>query len=219
VISAHLDVSHIRGVSPKEIHYFGGHRDSATLSEEEIAGYHRYFPRSAEAPLTGEWTPDYMYGPHFAGQLRQAAPEARLLVMLRDPVDRFTSGFARGRRLAADRGIEGAEAEIAARNTDRGMYFAPLSRLIEAFGRDRLLVLQYERCRADYAGELRRTHEFIGLDPHRGFAPPMRDSRERELPEAERARLAQLYAPDVRRLAELLPELDVELWPSVAKLV
>ena len=30
-------------------------------------------------------------------------------------------------------------------------------------------------------------------------------------------RLATLYAPDVRRLAELLPELDVSLWRSVSE--
>jgi hypothetical protein len=49
--------------------------------------------------------------------------------------------------------------------------------------------------------------------------PPQREPRERELPKAERSRLAELYAPDVRKLADLLPELDVELWPNVAPLV
>jgi hypothetical protein len=219
VVTTHPDVSHIRGVHPKEVHYFLGRRDHEILSSEEIAGYHRYFPRSPEAPLVGEWTPDYMYSPAMPGQLRQAAPEARLLVLLRDPVDRFMSGFTRGRRLAAKGGIEGAEDEIAARNTERGMYFEPVARLLDTFGRDRVLVLQYERCRADYPSELRRTHEFLGLDPDRGFAPPRREPRERSLADDERGRLAELYAPDVRRLSELLPDLDIALWPNMAKRV
>ena len=79
-------------------------------------------------------------------------------------------------------------------------------------------LLEYERCLVDYQGELRRTHDFLGLDPDRGHMPPQREPRERELPEAERRRLAELYAPDVRKLAELLPELDVALWPNVAPL-
>jgi hypothetical protein len=31
--------------------------------------------------------------------------------------------------------------------------------------------------------------------------------------------VSELYAPDARRLAVLLPELDFELWPNVAKLI
>jgi hypothetical protein len=219
VVTAHPDVSYVRGLHHKEVNYFWGRRDRAKLSAEEIAGYHRYFPRSREARLVGEWTPDYMYSPVLPQQLQQAAPEARLLVLLRDPVDRFTSGFTRGRRLAAKQGIEGAEDEIASRNMQRGMYFEPVARVLDSFGHDRVLVLQYERCRADYPAELRRTHRFLGLDPERGPAPPQRDPRERSLPDDERGRLAELYAPDVRRLSELLPDLDVSLWPNVAKLV
>jgi hypothetical protein len=219
VITAHPHVSYVRGLHPKEVHYFWGRRDRPKLSAEEIAGYHAYFPRSPEARLVGEWTPDYMYSPALPQQLQQAAPEARLLVLLRDPVDRFMSGFTRGRRLAAKQGIEGAEDEIASRNMERGMYFEPVARLLHTFGRERVLILQYEGCRADYPAELRRTHEFLGLDPDRGHAPPMRDPRERSLPDEERRRLAELYAPEVRRLSELLPELDVTLWPNVAKLV
>ena len=217
-VTAHRDVSYMRGVQPKEVHYFGA-RGDRPLSAQEVADYHRYFPRSPGAPLVGEWTPDYMYSPALPRQLEQAAPDGRLLVLTRDPVDRFVSGYMRGLRLAAARGIAGAETEIASRNTERGMYFDPIARALDAFGRDRLLVLQYERCRADYPGELRRTHEFLGLDPDRGFAPPTRDPRERSLPEDERMRLGELYAPDARRLAELLPELDFELWPNVAKLL
>jgi hypothetical protein len=216
VVTAHRDVSHLRGVQPKEVHYFSARREGP-LSDEEVAGYHRYFPRSPEVPLVGEWTPDYMYIPSLPGQLQQAAPDARLLVMLRDPVDRFVSGNARGRRLAAQDGIAGAEAEIATRNTERGMYFEPVARALGAFGRDRVLVLQYERCRADYDRELRRTHEFLGLDPDRGFAPPIREPRDRPVAEEERLRLGEQYAADVRRLAELLPDLDVSCWPNVAR--
>ena len=216
VISAHRDVSHMRGVQPKEVHFFST-RPDGPLSEREVSEYHRYFPRSPEAPQVGEWTPDYMYSPALPGHLEQAAPQSRLLVLLRDPVDRFVSGYMRGRRLAAEDGITGADAEIAERNTQRGMYFEPVARALDAFGRDRVLVLQYERCRADYAGQLRRTHEFLGLDPERGFAPPMREPRDRPVTEEERQRLGELFAPNVGRLAGLVPELDLSFWPNVAR--
>jgi hypothetical protein len=218
VLGAHPDVSYVRGAQPKEVHYFWSRRDRAVLTPEDVEGYHRYFPRSPGAPNVGEWTPEYMYNEALPRQLNQAAPEARVLVLLRDPVDRFASGFTRGRRLAAQRGIEGADPDIEERNVKNGMYFEPVARALAEFGRDRVLVLQYEQCLADYPAQLRRTHEFLGLDPARANMPPQREPRERELPEAERRRLAELFAPDVRKLAELLPDLDVALWPNVAPL-
>jgi hypothetical protein len=219
VIGTHPDVSYVRGAQPKEVHYFWGRRDRPRLTPEEVEEYHRYFPRSPDAPNVGEWTPDYMYSATFPGQLNQTAPEARLLVLLRDPVDRYISGFTRGLRLAAKNGIEGAEPDIADRNAGRGLYFEPVARAIEAFGRDRMLFLQYEHCLADYPGALRRTHEFLGLDPERANMPPQREPRDRDFPEEERRRLAEVYAPDVVKLASLLPELDVSMWANVAPLV
>jgi hypothetical protein len=83
-----------------------------------------------------------------------------------------------------------------------------------------VLILQYEACRARRDEQLKRTYRFLGIDP--GLGPPAaelvsREPRERALSAAERERLAALFAPDVRKLAELVPDLDPSLWPSVAK--
>ena len=48
---------------------------------------------------------------------------------------------------------------------NRGIYADQLQRLWNAFPREQVLVLQYERCVADPASELRRTYAFIGLEP------------------------------------------------------
>jgi hypothetical protein len=39
------------------------------------------------------------------------------------------------------------------------------------------------------------------------------------MPAAERERLGREYAPDVARLAEIAPEIDPGLWPSVKDLL
>jgi hypothetical protein len=219
LITAHPGVCFERGTHVKEVHFFDTLGDRGELSPEEVDRYHRYFPRPQGSPLVGEWTPRYMQDPWIAGQLAQAAPGAKVLVLLRDPVDRFASGFARGRRMAAERGVTDVDDELTKRHVGLGMYFAQVRGVLQAFGRDRVLILQYECCRERYDEELRRTHEFLGLDPDRGGgAVPPREPRERPLPEAERTRLAALFAPDVRRLSELVPELDVALWRSVAEL-
>jgi hypothetical protein len=216
LIAAHPGVSFERGIHAKEIHFFDALGDRAELSCAEIERYHRYFPRPPEQ-LAGEWTPRYMQDPWISPQLAQAAPATRVLVLLRDPIDRFASGYARGRRLAADRGDDPNNPALADHHVALGMYFDQVRRVLDEFARERVLILQYERCREQHASELRRTYEFLGLDPQRAEAVlPPRGPRERSLSDAERRRLAEVYAPDVRRLAELVPELDVSLWRNVA---
>ena len=222
LISVHPQVCFERGLHRKEVHFFDTLGDRDKLSGAEIERYGRHFPRPPGDQLVGEWTPDYMDFPRGPRQLAQAAPEARVLVLLRDPVDRYASGYARARRLAAEAGIEGIEDQLVERHIERGMYFEQVRRVFDAYPRERVLVLQYEACREHRNAELERTYTFLGIDPE--LAPPedqlsSRDPRERPLPVAERERLAVVFAPDVRMLAQLLPELDVSLWPSVAGLI
>ena len=94
--------------------------------------------------------------------LRRAAPDARLLVLLRDPVERFRSG----RTLAENRLTVGAAPRAAANaGYQRGVYADQLLRLWKVFPPARVLVLQLERCVRDPRAELRRTFAFLGLDP------------------------------------------------------
>jgi hypothetical protein len=187
--------------------------------------YARHFPRPAGAGPTGEWTPHYMFHPWPIGQLRQVAPEARVMVLLRDPVARYASGYAREMRIHRSRGESRLAEEVIEEQVARGFYFRQLRRVFDAFARDRILVLQYERCRLHYEQELARTYEFIGIEP--GFRPP--HDRWNDLPAKRRyesfahnARgrlLAEAYAGDAARLPEIAPEIDLSLWPSVCDLI
>jgi sulfotransferase family protein len=205
----------------KEVHFFDA-LPGVAMGPAEAERYARYFPRPAEGGVTGEWTPRYMHDGWPLAQIRAVAPEARILVLLRDPVDRYASGYAREDRLAHERGEPGISEATVSEQRERGLYADQVEQVLETFGRDRVLILQYERCRADYGGQLQRTYAFLGLDP--GFRPAApraapRAPRERDLAAAERARLAQEYAPDVARLAALAPEVDPALWPSVRDLL
>ncbi len=216
LIRAHPRVSRPEG-TPKEVHFF----DSlwrGPLSEAEIARYHAFFARP-EGQLSGEWTPGYMLDVWTPPLLRRAAPEARLLVLLRDPVERFRSG----RTLAENRLTVGSTARAAANAAfNRGVYADQLLRLWAAFPREQVLVLQYERCVADPATELRRTYEFIGLEPEipaeLDVAGRVNASRGPKvtLSAWQEDQLARRYAAENERLATLLPEFDLSLWTAPA---
>jgi hypothetical protein len=221
-IATHPGVVYREGLHYKEVHFFDALGDRERLGPEEAARYATYFARPAEGGLTGEWTPRYMYDGWPLAQIAQIAPRARILVMLRDPVDRYESGFVRENRLALERGLPGITAPMVDEQRLRGLYAGQVERLLAAFPRDQVLILQYERCRADYDHELEQTYAFLGLDT--AFRPPGRrnepgEPRAPNLPAAERDWLARGYATDVARLVEIAPEIDPGLWPSVRDLL
>jgi hypothetical protein len=215
LLIAHPDVSGRPDIH-KERHFLARFGTTA-FGPEDIGTYHGWFPRRP-GTLAGEWTPDYIYYPWVAPLLAAAAPEARLLLMLRDPVERFRSGLAHQlRHRASPTGATVAEA------VTRGFYDAALSRWCGHFAPDRILVLQYERCAEDPAGELARSYRFLGLDD--GFRPPhltrpVSPTTEGRAPldDDARRRLVDTYVPDVRALLARLPELDISLWPNFASL-
>lgn len=220
-IVVHPGVPFQRGLHHKEVHFFDALRDVESLGPADAERYARYFARPAEGGLAGEWTPRYMYDGWPLRQIRQVAREARVLVMLRDPVDRYASGCAREDRLARERGEPGISPAMVEEQRVRGLYAGQVERVLAEFPRERVLILQYERCRTDYECQLERTYSFLGLDP--AFRPGERaapgDPRERNLDASERERLARGYAADVERLAQLAPEVDPALWPSVRGLL
>lgn len=218
-----LVVAHPRIQSPpatrKELHYFDRFHAGA-FTAADAAAYDAYFPRPQER-LTGEWTPVYLAAPWVPAMLAAAAPEAKLLVTLRDPVERYLSGLQRHHRTAraTDTPLN-AMAPLEA--FMRGFYHAQLTQLLAHFDRSRVLILQYERCVREPLAQLRRTFAFLGvqdidfepdLDAH-----PNRQAEKPELhPDARRA-LVDAYTPDVARLGESFPEIDLALWPNFAHL-
>lgn len=187
------------------------------FAESEIERYHGWFPR-APGTISGEWTPDYMWFPWVPSLLERAAPNARILVLLRDPVERFRSGLAHQLRDGGKRtGATSTEA------IDRGFYDRQLSRWSELFTSDQMLVLQFEQCVSDPESNIVRTYRFLGLDET--FRPPNLAARVNESQKALplldselRDRLIGLYEPDVAALAKRDLGLDFSLWPHFSGL-
>jgi Sulfotransferase domain len=207
-----------------ELHFFDHFWDRwPTPAQLEL--YRGYFPRPPST-IVGEKTPGYLYQPWVAPMLAAAAPDARLIVLVRDPVKRYASGLGLLVRSGAIKGEIGA-GEIGMREhriaeaMERGRYAQQVEWFMRHFPRERMLLLQYERCAADAQGEATRTYEFLGLEPHTVTQAEIDRSRKRssERPPVTSeiaGMLADWYAPDVRRLQALMPDLDVTLWPEIA---
>ncbi|MDQ1393877.1 MAG: hypothetical protein QOF30_2854 [Acidimicrobiaceae bacterium] len=211
MIEAHPGV-HALGWTSKELHYFDrfGHEP---FGSGDIDRYHQHF-RRPPGRQCGEWTPRYMYDEWTPKLLREAAPQARLLVMLRDPLARFESGLSHdiGRGDSRDQTWKDA--------FRRGLYHRQLERLLQYFPREQVLVLQFERCTDQPRLMLDRTFAFLGLGADRPVSRPIAGTVNAlrrpavTLSASERAGLRRDYQDDVRRLITDFPELEIERWPN-----
>lgn len=199
----------------KERHFFSRYyaRDFPAV---DVSAYHGWFPRPA-GRLTGEWTPDYLHQHWTPELLHQAAPDAKLLVLLRDPVERYRSGLAH----YAEQGYR-VTPMIATDAFARGLYADALERYERLWGRDAILVLQYEACRDDPHAHLGETLRFLGLDdswrPEGATAPVNRTRGARVgLSAREEATLADRYAADMWRVAERFGSINLTYWPAARR--
>lgn len=180
------------------------------LQPEDIARYHAHFAGRGGA-VRGEWSGRYLADGWVAPLLRRVAPDARILVMLEDPIERYRVVWAE--RMATR--VEGKRllmTDVAA----RAAHAFQLDRLRRYFPAEQVLVLQYERCRADTEAEYRRTLRFLGVPermPKRLPPPPESRPTAPLWPEVEAALHASLD-DDVEALARTVPGFDLSLWPS-----
>lgn len=213
----------------KEIHYFDLHY------QEGLRWYRGRFPyahRLRVGALTLDASPYYLLHPLAPERAAALLPGAKLIALLRHPVERALSHYqheVRGGReplafdVAIDREEErlrGEEARVQADPTyyshhlhrhsylRRGVYVEQLRRWTRYFPRSQLLVLQSERLFRDPVATTATVHDFLGLRPHRlsHYKPFLHGSYERALPAELRGKLNAFFEPHNRELFSWLGE-------------
>lgn len=203
----------------KELHYFDRFY-AGGFTSADAARYSDYFPRPS-GHSAGEWTPLYASAPWVPRLLASTAPNARLLMLVRDPLERYLSGLQHSARMAKEFGT--TLSRLAPLDAfARGFYNAQLDGLLAHFDRSHILVLQYERCTLEPRAQLRRTFEFLGLsdtefEPDLDARPGYQPSKPMLDPETAAA-YVRAYTDDVLGLARSFPEVDLTLWPNFAHL-
>lgn len=201
----------------KELHLLEQMRDGP-ITQEQRDWYYRQFPR-LPGHLAGEWTPRYMAMPPIPAVIREVAPNAKLLTIVRDPVERYRSGLKQWHEQSKRRSLR-RDVKVGKREAlMRGFYGRQVQRLADAVGRDQILVLQYERCVREPAAEFARTIEFLGAAPHRPderlltmrFNATVGDKG--SLSSKDETELIAEYEPEVALLKKLAPDIDLSLWP------
>jgi hypothetical protein len=224
LLRAHPDVHVATG--GREIHFWDAFH-TRWPGPEDVERYHRMFPRPP-GTKAGEKTPQYMSLWWAPSMLAAAAPDAAIIVMLRDPVERYISGRTQHdkyRPLDGDaQALAAFRRRVVQESMHRGNYAVQLGWLRQAYPAERILVLQHEACIVDAQAQFDRTTDHIGLAryavPPELFEEPVNKAWLEPVPiEPERrALLRDLYRPEVMRIKQLVPDLDLSLWRNYAEL-
>lgn len=216
----------------KEVHYFD-HKYNLGLGWYQchfpLIPRARFTARGAGDPVAFEATPNYMFHPLAAERIQHDLPGARLLVMVRDPVERAysahahqvgfgfeTESFERAMELEDTR-LQGEAERLAADPAyysfshchytyrARGYYADQLEKLERVFGRDRIHVVDSGDFFTSPGPVYDQVLDFLGV-PHRGypeFTP--RNARPRSpMPGTVRGSLEEHFGPHDERLTAWL---------------
>lgn len=141
-----------------------------------IEEYQALFRGVKDEETVGEASPLYIYAPGTAERIKEYAPEAKVIALLRNPADRAYSSFLHARRIGVEpltdftqalreeeERVRGNWAYVFHHHT-RGFYYPQLKPYYDLFGRDRVGVWLYEDLRDDPAGVTQAVFRFLGVD-------------------------------------------------------
>jgi hypothetical protein len=156
----------------------GGPGDAQTYREHvwRRADYEALFRAAPAGALCGESTPFYLYDRAAQRRIRGLIPHVRLIVILRDPVERAHSNWAHlwsaGREPVGDflRACAEEDRRVAAgwspfwHYTRLGRYGEQLDHLFRLFPREQVLIFRYARLLDEPARILDEISAFLGVE-------------------------------------------------------
>lgn len=133
--------------------------------------YVSLFPDNTDAKAIGEVSPKYLYTPRAAMRIKETIPDVKLIVILRNPVERLYSRFmhlARENRQPSD-SIEDAldRDSIWWRRPDlvsEGFYYRHLMHYLKIFDRSQIKIYLFEDLKKDPKNLIKDIYEFIGVN-------------------------------------------------------
>jgi Sulfotransferase domain len=231
----------IAPASTKEIHYFSIHHWRG------IEWYKAHFPtamtrgirtwRGGVRSQTGEATPYYLFHPLAAERIAEALPDIKLVVLLRNPIERAFSHYLHEVNLGIEelpfeqaieeeqRRLDGEVERIASdprypgfryqhfSYLSRGIYCDQLVRWFSFFSREQFLILESDRFWADPSGSHAAVLRFLGLPAISLTTYPQHNKSEpSKMSSRTKEQLLDYFTPHNERLYSLLgSELGWEL--------
>lgn len=157
--------------SSKGLYYFDSHFNQGER------WYLDHFEAAGNKPAVGEISHSYLSSPEAAKRIAALNPHMRLLVCLREPVDRAFSDYLDLRKNQQFDGPFEAALERFPRLLERGRYATHLQRYLDVFPREQVHVGLFDDLKADAQAYADSVFDFLGIR-RIGLAPADQKSRQ-----------------------------------------
>jgi len=185
-LAAHPEIGLARNT--KETVFFGEYYDRG------LGWYENFFAGLEDKKAVGEVSNTYFFTPDAPARIKSRLPGAKLIVLLRDPLERLISYYLFQRRNGRRyRSLDEAIAQDVTM-VEQNFFDVHLARYLAHFPREQMLVLLNDDVQRDPGAVLRAVYGFVGVDP--AFIPPA--LHHRILP----ARMAR--SPGIARMSKRL---------------
>ena len=206
----------------KEVHFFDKNYDKG------LGWYKAFFPLKTKEGITGEASPFYLYHPLVPQRVKTDLSGTKLIVLLRDPVQRAYSHFKMEKRRGHEKlsFLEALEQESARLSEekkmlmngkfsyshqffsylDRGKYAEQLERWFKLFPRNQFLILESESFFKDPKSQYEKVLKFLNVEPYREvkFSALNTDTTKKQIPKEAENYLRNYYEPYNHKLRELM---------------
>jgi len=208
----------------KEPHYFAtifGAVPTARASMHcpgDLDTYQRIYRPGRDFPAIGDASPSYLWDEGSPRAIHKVCPQARIVILLRDPIERAYSHFLMQvtqaeellpflEALQRDQSAEKKGLWISNLYVESGLYYSQVRRFLETFGREQVAICFFEDLRKAPFALLAQVTAHIGVAPAAFGGKEISEAHNRyrqpRFPGA--IRLANtMLSPEVRR--RLIPE-------------
>ena len=129
--------------------------------------YRSLYAHAAPGQLRGEASPQYTFFPVYAGvaeRIAAQAPAARIVYLVRDPVDRLLSQYRHAVDLSGEQRPLREAVLNDARYQNPSRYWLQLTQYLRCFPEDQVLVVDSDRLVTQPEAALREVVAFVGAD-------------------------------------------------------
>src|SRR5436189_2276546 len=202
----------------QEIHFFDN--DALFASEPDYEQLHKHHLLLPVSTIAGDCTPSYIYYEPAAERIWKYNPQIKLLMILRNPVERAFAHWNMQRFKGREpldffdavreeqTRISGAPPAEARRfaYVDRWFYGRQLARFLKLFPREQVKVVKFEEFKKDQLKTLASIFSFLERKPLRSVRSKDRNivPYERAMNWEERVFLYNLFAEDIAKVEQML---------------
>lgn len=143
----------------KDLYFFDRYYDRG------LAWYSSQFRDARSEEVVGEVCQDYLFHPEAAARIHATLGPVRIMVCLRDPVERAWSSYLYARKHGIWPDTFGEALRSCPELLEHGRYATGLDRFLQRFPRELVHVALFDDLAVDPQGFIDAVTDFLGLDP------------------------------------------------------